>query len=364
MTRPYAFITVALCCVLQILSPASLAAQEPQGRAPFTLSQLVQMVESGAFTPQRIVTVVRDACLAFRWSENAANRLRAAGATETLISDLSGLCVRLPQEVEIVVVRPPQLEIAVDQTAIIQARAASADSTPIPNIDFEWSVDDTLIAEVSQGGVVRGLSTGATWVRARSAQGPVGIVWVKVSGAIAREAELDSLTAETAGGKSAGTAAALGILVPGGGEFYAGNTGKGVVVLLGAAAGLAAGYFITSEEITAQDFAPTGSATCDPTGSPCTFPANRTDTVKTTRNMAIGAAVAGAFWLYGLIDGIRSAKSARPSSPSAPLEEENSPGDQSGPDSGMSARLEILPADGLRVTADGEVELSVIRIKS
>ncbi|UCF18904.1 MAG: Ig-like domain-containing protein [Gemmatimonadota bacterium] len=364
MTRRYAFLTVALFCAIQVVSPATVTAQGPQGREPFTLSQLVQMVESGAFTHQRIIFVVREACLAFRWSENAASRLRAAGATEALIADLSGQCVRLPQEVEIVTVRPTELEISVEETAIIRAQALAADSTPIPNVDFEWSVDDTLIAEVSHGGVVKGLATGATWVRARSAQGPVGMVWVRVSEALARETEVDSLAAGVAGGKSAGTAAALGVLVPGGGEFYAGNTAKGVVVLVGAAAGLAAGYFITSEEITDQSFSPTGSASCDPTGSPCTFPASRTDTIETTRNIAIGAAVAGAFWLYGLIDGIRSAKSARPSSSSAPLEEENEPGEQGGVDSSTSLRIEILPADGLRVTADGELELSVIRIKS
>ena len=44
------------------------------------------------------------------------------------------------------------------------------------------------------------------------------------------------------------TAAVLGVLIPGGGEFYVGNTAKGVVVLTGAAAALAAGYILTTED--------------------------------------------------------------------------------------------------------------------
>ncbi len=153
-------------------------------------------------------------------------------------------------------------------------------------------------------------------------------------------------------GKSVGTAAALGVVIPGGGEFYAGNTGKGLAVLGGSAAALAAGYLITSEEVVGVSYTANGTPQCDATGTSCTYPVTKVEEVEETRQIVYGAAAAGALWLYGLIDGVRTAKRSQAGSAE----------DQVSEDRGVS--LEVAPADGVRYTAFGEVELTFIRIRS
>ncbi len=360
MTQRYALLTSTVLLALLAAGVSGLQAQEE--RPPFTLDQLTQMVESGVFSDQRILFLVREACLGFRLDDEAAGKLRVSGASEGLIANLRGRsqCVKLPRVVTFVALEPAELAVATGSTEILRAKALDPDSTAIPNVVFEWSSDDSTVAVVSQGGVVMGRSPGMTWVRAVSPQGPVGMARVSVSAAVARQpAEpTDTLGTGSFTGKSPATAAALGFVLPGGGEFYSGNTAKGVVVLLGAAAGLAAGYLITSEEITGFQYsAATPTATCqvDPgTGNTlCTYSVTRTDTVKETRQIVVGAAVAGAFWLYGLIDGVRSAKKSRVT------QTNQLPGDET-PD----LSLELMPADGVRVTLMGDVEFTLLRLRS
>jgi hypothetical protein len=360
MTQRYALLTSTVLLALLAAGVSELQAQEE--RPPFTLDQLTQMVESGVFSDQRILFLVKEACLGFRLDDEAAGKLRASGASEGLVANLRNRsqCVKLPRAVTFVAVARAELAIATGSTGILRAQALDPDSAAIPNVVFEWSSDDTTVAVVSQGGVVMGRSPGMTWVRAVSPEGPVGMARVNVSAAVARQpAEpTDTLGTRSLGGKSPTTAGALGFLLPGGGEFYSGNTAKGVVVLLGAAAGLATGYFITSEEITGFQYStatPTATCQVDPgTGNTlCTYSATRTDTIKETRQIVIGAAVAGAFWLYGLIDGVRSAKRSR-ATPASQL-----PGDET-PD----LSLELMPVDGLRVTFMGDVELTLLRVRS
>lgn len=356
MAQRYACIRAFVCLAVLTVGATGLQAQE---RLPYTLDQLVEMLESGVFAEQRILMLVRESCIGFRMDEEATERLREAGASDGLIANLrrgaaSGrICVRLPRVVTTVVVTPVDLEVPVGASRILRAQALDPDSAQIPNVVFEWSSEDTAVAEVSMGGVVLGKTLGETRVVAGAEEGPAGAARVRVVGAAAAEAgpaELETF-AERRAGKSVATAAALGVLVPGGGEFYSGKAAKGAVVLLGAAASLAAGYLISSEEVLDVSYEASGVRSCDPGTGSCTYPVNRIEEVEETRQIVIGAAAAGAFWLYGLVDGIRSARAYR----STPPEDEG--------DSSPAMSVELLPPDGVRLTAWGEVDLTFIRVR-
>jgi hypothetical protein len=343
-------ITAIICLAVLSLGATGLQAQE---RLPYTLDQLVEMLESGVFAEQRILMLVRESCIGFRMDEEATQRLSEAGATLGLITNLRRVCVKLPHVVTTVVVSPGDLEVPVGASRILRAQALGPDSVQIPGVMFEWSCEDTVVAEVSMGGVVLGKVPGETRVVAGTEEGPAGAAHVRVVEAAAAEAgpaELETVAARRAG-KSVATAAALGVLVPGGGELYAGKTAKGAAVLLGAAASLAAGYLISSEEVLEVSYEATGVRSCDPGTGSCTYPVNRIEEVEETRQIVIGAAAAGAFWLYGLVDGIRSARAYR----STPLEDEG--------DSSPAMAVELLPPDGIRLTAWGEVDLTFIRVR-
>jgi hypothetical protein len=228
--------------------PGCLAGQE---RPAYTLDQLVILVESREFSDEGILYLARESCLAFRLDSEAAERLRAARATDELITGLRTACVR-------------------------EARS--------------------------------GVS-----------------------------------------GKSVGTAVALGVVVPGGAEFYAGNTEKGIVVFLGAAAALAAGYFIASEDVVSESYRLNAPPEC--VGATCTYgEVEGTQEVETTRQLAIGAAVAGAFWLYGLIDGVASVKAAAAGSARA--------------SAGGRPSLELVPCEGLVAWREGRAAVTLVRIRT
>jgi hypothetical protein len=159
----------------------------------------------------------------------------------------------------------------------------------------------------------------------------------------------DSLQFQVEGGKSVGTAAALGVLIPGGGEFYVGNTVKGAVVLAGVAAALTAGFLIKSEETDSLSRS-TQLPDCD-TPNRCVYRVATTAWGTETNNLVIGAAAAGAFWLYGLVDGIRSAKRYHPEQPTA--EEE----------SRLGASLELLPRGGVVRKANGDLDLTLLKVR-
>ncbi len=352
MTNRYAWLVAVAC--LASLAPGATRVHA-QERLPYSLEQLVQMVESGVFSDQRILMLVRESCIGFRMDEEATQRLSEAGASEGLMASLRRVCVNLPRVVTTVVVSPEDLEVPVGASRILRAQALDPDSAQIAGVLFEWSSEDTVVAEVSMGGVVLGKALGETRVVAGTEEGPAGAALVRVVGAAAAEggpAELETVAEPAAAaGKSVATAAALGVLVPGGGELYAGKTAKGAVVLLGAAASLAAGYLISSEEVLEVSYEASGVRSCDPGTGSCTYPVNRIEKVEETRQIVIGAAAAGAFWLYGLVDGIRSARAYR----STPLEDED--------DSSPAMSVELLPPDGVRLAAWGEVDLTFIRVR-
>jgi hypothetical protein len=335
-----------LLCLLLVAGFSGLEAQERQQRPPFRLEQLTQLVESGVFPDERIVFLANQSCLGFRLDEAAEARLRAAGASERLIGSLRGVCVRM---LTTVVVTPSEIELEVGANRILRAQALDQDSANIANVIFDWTSGDTTIADVSGGGVVLGLAPGETRVTARIEAGPTGSALVRVVEAAGAPTTEDSLALQLEAGKSVGTAAVLGVLIPGGGEFYVGNTAKGVVVLTGAAAALVAGYFITSED-TLSVTRSSGLPDCD-TPSRCIYDVTSEAEIEKTNGLAIGAAVAGAFWLYGLIDGIRAAKSTQPAQPFDEGEGE------------QNVSFQLAPPDGVRFRANGDVDVTILRVR-
>ncbi|UCC83000.1 MAG: Ig-like domain-containing protein [Gemmatimonadota bacterium] len=356
MTQRYAYLLLFVCLAMLAFVPTRLEAQE---REPYSIDQIIELIESRVFSDTRIEMLVGRSCIDFRVDEEAARRLSAAGASSGLIESLRGVCVELASGfVDAVIVTPAELEMEVGATDILRARAIAPDSTPVTGVVFEWTSADTAVAVVSGGGTVLAKAPGAVRIAATTQEGPSGTALVRV--AVAAAAEPENREAEVAGAKSVGTAAALGVVVPGGGELYTGNTGKGLAVLAGSAAALAAGYFITTDEVIGSSYTADGTESCtlDPgTGAViCTYPVIRTDQVEETRQIVYGAVAAGALWLYGLIDGIRNAKKSQ----IPPAEAE-----AGGPVGGSpGTTLELAPLDGIRYTASGELEVTLLRIRS
>lgn len=342
------FPTLAVVFGLLLLGkPSPAHAQED---LPYTLDQLVRLIRSQAFPEARLLELVRESCLGFRPTSRAVvDSLLDAGGSQNLIESLQrGVCVKLTR----VSVVPAEVDLTVGASRILRAEAMlEPDSVLIPNVPFEWLSEDTAVADVTSG-LVLGKAPGEARIVARTPNGEVGAARVRVtetSGGDQLPAAED--TSEfVASRKSVATATALGVVVPGGGEFYVGSPVKGAVVLAGAAAALAAGYLITSQDTLALTReAPLPN--CDTPGRCVYDPVSTRAEIEERRNIVVGAAVAGAFWLYGLVDGIRNAKKSRPPSPS---ESATDP---------LGLSFDVAPRGGIRLDNDGGVELTLVRVR-
>ena len=334
MTKRSACFSVLLLALVA-LGPRSLEAQD---RPPLRIDQVVELITSGIFPDERVILLASQNCIAFQVNQETSDRLAEAGASSGLIGGLSGICVSL-----LVRLAPTEVELQVDSTTILQAEALSPDSVIVPSVIFEWISSDTSIAEVNSGGLVLAKSPGLADVRAMVEDSLYATTSVRV---IAAGPAVDLVPSTRR--KSVGTAAILGIF-PGGGEFYVGNTTKGIVVLGGAAAALTAGFLLSSEDTLSVMRELIATEPCIQT---CSYEVVTTAEVEEKNYVVVGAAVAGAFWLYGLIDGILAAKKSQTVADSV-----QEPGGQ-----GMS--LQLAPPDGVRFGRNGEVELTFLRIRS
>lgn len=120
---------------------------------------------------------------------------------------------------------------------------------------------------------------------ARSRPGTVRLALLSVLSVLAGTAAVPSPV--TAQAKSPSTARAIAFFVPGGGHLYAGEPGRGFL-LMAAAAGAATVGIATSNYN--WDYTCKNSNCMDPNGGP-----------KYSR-MYLGLGVAGAIWLYSLYD--------------------------------------------------------------
>jgi len=105
--------------------------------------------------------------------------------------------------------------------------------------------------------------------------------------------------------KNPSTARAIAFFAPGGGHLYAGETAKGLF-LLAASAGAATAGFLTSD-VYGWDYTCQTSNCMDPNAGP-----NHT-------KLYIGLGVAGAVWLYSLIDAPNAARRANQRGPLGPV---------------------------------------------
>lgn len=327
------------CTLLGALAVASLARPAAAQDPAYSLDQLERLVESGIFSSERILERAAESCLGFRLEGGAEARLRRAGASDELIDGLRKVCVRLPVRVVEVRIGPQDLELPVGAVRALAVEALRSDSTVLEDATVVWSSADTAIADVFSNGIVIAKSLGATTISARAADDVVGTMALRVVDA--RDAPSGATY-----GKSPAAAAVLGTVVPGGGEFYTGNSAKGAIVLLGTAGALAAGILLSSEDTVPAD--PLISETCED-GS-CSLEVTPVSQVE-TNPAVLAVAVAGAFWAFGLIDGVLTARRSGP-----PATAEMIPAR-----SGLS--IELLPSDGVRVNRAGEVDLTLLRVR-
>ena len=322
----------ALGLMFLALWPSRLPAQE---RPPYTVDELVQLIESGVFSDARIMTLARESCLGFQPDESVTSRLRDAGASEELLAGLRSVCVSVPRVVVAVRIVPTELDIAVDDVALLSAEALGADSATIPDIIFAWSSDDTTVVAVSRDGRLEGRAPGTARVTARLEDGPSAFATVSVTEVV------------TAGVKSPATAAALGI-IPGGGEIYVGNTAKGIGALVGAGAALAIGFAASSETVL-NSTADLTDLSC--VGEVCTFSFDTEAEVEETSYALVGVAVAGAIWALALVDGILTAKRSQAAAQSTT------------PDEASGLAVRFAPTNGVRVRWGGDVDVTLIRVR-
>lgn len=341
----------AYLLILWLIAAAHPAALPAQERPPYSLDQVVELVRSGVFSADRIIELTGRSCLAFRVDETAVSRLLAAGANQGLVERLRDVCRRLPVTV---MVEPSEIELEVGKQDTLTARALTADSVPILGIGFRWRSDDTTVVVASDSGGVTAVAPGETRVRAITPEGPQGLATVRVMAMPPPDDSLslpDSLRIAEATGKSVGTAVALGLVIPGGGELYSGNVVKGLTILVGSAAAVTAGALISNEDTVSLVRRPDAGTPdpCNADEATCVWDVTNEAEVEETSYLVVGAAAAGALWLYGLIDGIRAASRTRASG------QEIAPGDRE-----LSVRL--APADGIRYGKAGEVEFTLIRL--
>lgn len=98
--------------------------------------------------------------------------------------------------------------------------------------------------------------------------------------------------------KDPGRATLYGFFVPGGGQWYAGERGRGAFLLVGSAAAVVGGAALSNFELN-YDYT-CGSGNCI---DPNAYDPNYTP-------LLVGAGIAGALWLYGLLDAPKAARRA------------------------------------------------------
>lgn len=268
----------------------------PQGFAqgrPFTLEDLVEIVRSGAIAESRIIRLVGDRCVAFAATEANLARLRDAGAKASVTSAVRRACRVLPGEPRWVALGPPSVDVVVGKPVPLTATALAPDSSEIPQALLRWTSSDSAVVEVRPDGSLAARAPGLAYVTAigtNDVRSDAATVIVR-SPPVAR--------------KSTTTAILVGTLVPGGGQFYTGQSLKGALLFAASVATTAIGFAVTSNEVSLTDPQPPECAVG------CTFVV----TFEKKRPAIVPTLIAaGGLWLYGVFDASQTARATHVSS--------------------------------------------------
>ena len=158
---------------------------------PYSIDQLIRLVESRVFTEERILGLVEESCLAFRLDDESEGQLIGAGASEELMASIR--------------VIPDTLTLPIGRVYELGVRALDADGIVLNEVPIIWTSSDSMIASVFGDGVVVGKTLGAA------------VITAQVEGSISATMRLRIVEAEpevvvVSGAKSPTTAAVLGII--------------------------------------------------------------------------------------------------------------------------------------------------------
>lgn len=339
-------LVLALLGTALAVTPLRAQTQPP----PYSVEQVVRLVESRLFSTERILELTRRSCLGFR-VEDAIDRLQSAGAAPDLLEGLGGVCVRLPEVVSAIRLVPDELEIVEGDSAAVSAEPIGPDGQILTGKAVTWTSADTGVARVSVGGVVQARAPGQTTIEARA-----GDLRQEVTLRVLKRPQVVGAPSpppdeSSAPGKSPVTAALLGGLVPGGGQFYAGKGLEGAVVLTATAGAVLAGYLISSQDTAYVRRVITEN--CD-AGPSCQFSVDPVVGIQERRHLALGAAIGGAFWLAGLVHGVLSARAS--DRPGGDTKESGVSGTEPG------ARVDLMPVDGWGLEGD-RYEATLLRVR-
>lgn len=208
----------------------------PAARAqnlPYTIDEIVQIIAAGVVPDARIAALLTERCIAFRADAQAVARLREAGAGPEVLRAVRTACRILPGEPKALAIEPDTVALRVGERLALTARGAAPDGRRLDGVAVRWSSEDPGVASVDDGGRVHAVGAGMTGVTARATNDVRATVrvWVQPN---ASALEI-----------SPRTALLVGLLVPGAGQFYTAQPGKGLLVFGGVTGALAAGVAVT-----------------------------------------------------------------------------------------------------------------------
>lgn len=294
MHRAHAGRIAGWALALAILAPASRGFA--QGR-PFSLDELVEFVRAGVIAESRMVTLVGERCVAFEVTDESLARLRLAGARDPLLAAVRRACRVLPGEPRWIRIAPLEVDVTVGRTVLLEATALAPDSSAIENALIRWSSSDSSVVGVRADGTLHARAPGVARVTARGTNG------------MESEPATVLVTPPRLERKSTTTAILLGILVPGGGQFYTGHGLKGALLFAGAVATAVTGFVVTSEDVGLVGPLPPGCS------GDCTYTVN----FEKKRPAVIPTLIAaGGLWAYGVVDAALQAKATQEARGPAP----------------------------------------------
>lgn len=257
---------------------------------PYTFDEVLRIVSSGVVREERIASLLHERCVAFHVDSPLLDRLAEAGAREAVLEAVRSACHILPGEPRWLWIEPDSVKLEVGERFTLAALGMGPRRDPLRSVEVRWTSDDPQVVTADEWGRVLAAAPGMTRVSAEATNGIRASVRIWVT----RPAEALRLNPQTA--------ALLGGIVPGGGQFYTRQPVKGLALLGGAGVSVLAALSITSEETIL-----TGETCSD---GRCEY------SVIGRRHRPLfwpGISAAASLWAYGLFDAVRHSRPARES---------------------------------------------------